>query len=417
MVSPGRARSVETVVVGAGQAGLIVSSLLRAVGREHVVLDRRSRLGGGWQDRWDAFRLVSPNWTTSVDGFRYRGTDPDGFMPRDELIDHFRAYAAAIAAPVELETDVTALDAHDGDAARYLLTTSRGPIAARSVVVAGGPFQVPHRPPQASAFDASIFQVHVAVYRNPDQLPPGGVLVVGSGQSGVQLAEELMAAGRPVTMAIGHCGRAPRTYRGRDLFWWLRQLGTAAQAYGVGLPTAAGFADPRARFACNPHLSGHGGGHDTNLRAMAAEGLRLTGRLEAVDGTRVQFAPDLAATLQFADQFFGDRLRPLCDTYVDRAGLDLPVEEPGQVAYEPPLVTELDLAAEGISTVLWTSGYRPDFGWIHLPVVDEQGLPRQTAGLTDSPGLAFIGTPWMVDMGSANLVGVERDAKALVQRL
>ena len=412
-----RPRSVETVVVGAGHAGLIVSGLLRAGGREHVVLDRRSTLGGGWQDRWDDFRLVSPNWLLSVDGFPYRGPDPDGFAPRDEIVDHWRAYAAAIEAPVELQTEVTSLTgAEPGGAARLRLETSRGPILARSVVVAGGPFQRPHVPAIATGFDPSITQVHVHHYRNPAALPPGGVLLVGSGQSGVQLAEELMAAGRQVTLAVGRCGRSARTYRGRDIFWWLRQVATDGPALGVSLPSAATLPDPRLRLACNPQLSGHGARHEINLRAMAQGGLRLAGRLEAVDGTRVRFADDLAAALRFADGFFGERFKPILDRYAERAGLDLPADEIAQVDPEPQGITGLDLAAEGISTVLWTSGYRPTFDWIALPVFDDLGLPRQSAGLTDIPGLAFIGTPWLVDMGSANLIGVERDARALAER-
>jgi putative flavoprotein involved in K+ transport len=414
MTSQPAARMVETVIVGAGQSGLIVSGLLRQAGREHVLLDRRSTLGGGWQDRWDEFRLVSPNWTTSVDGFAYRGSDPDGFMPRDEIVDHFRAYAASIAAPVELETEVTALESIAGGSARFRLTTTRGPIEARAVVVAGGPFQVPHIPAFASGVDPSIAQVHSHHYRNPDGLAPGGVLLVGSGQTGVQLAEELIAAGRAVTMAVGHCGRVPRRYRGRDVFWWLREMATRGRTIGLGLPTPAQLPDPRARFACNPQLSGHGGGHDTNLRAMARDGLRLVGRLAGVEGTRVFFATDLADNLRFADGFFEARFRPDCDAYIERIGLELPPDEPGQVDFDPPVMPDLDLAAEGISTVLWTSGYRPAFGWIRLPVLDEFGLPVTDGGQTAVPGLSFIGTPWLVDMGSANLVGVERDAKTLV---
>jgi putative flavoprotein involved in K+ transport len=413
----GRARSVEVAIVGAGQAGLIVSRLLSEAGREHVLLERRSTLGGGWQDRWDAFRLVSPNWTTSVPGFDFRGADPDGFMPRDEIVDHFRSYAAAIAAPVELDTEVTRLEAIDGGPTRLRLDTSRGPIAARDVVVAGGPFQVPFLPPVASAFDPSIRQLHSHHYRNPDALPPGGVLLVGSGQTGVQLAEELMAAGRPVAMAVGHCGRFPRRYRDRDAFWWLRQLGTRGREVGTPLPTADGLADARLRYACNPHLSGHGGGHDTNLRKLAAEGLRLTGRFAGAEGTRVRFAEDLGENLRFADGFFAERFRARCDTFAERAGEDLPPDEPEQFDFDPPEVPELDLAAEGISTVLWTSGYRAAFGWIEPDVLDANGLPITDGGRTTVPGLSFIGTPWLVDMGSANLVGVARDAEALVGRL
>jgi putative flavoprotein involved in K+ transport len=417
MTRPPTARAVETVIVGAGQSGLMVSDLLRQAGREHLLLERRPSLGGAWQDRWDSFQLVSPNWLLSVAGFSYRGGDPDGFMPRDEIVDHFRAYAAAIAAPVEFETDVTGLDRIDRGNARFRLSTSRRQIDARTVVIAGGPFAMPHVPSIGSAIDVSVNQVHVHHYRNPASLPPGGVLVVGSGQSGVQLAEELMAAGRSVTMAVGHCGRFPRTYRGLDAFWWLRELAIHGPAIGVHLPSPQTLPDPRLRLACNPQLSGHGVRHDTNLRAMAIEGLRLVGRLDAADGTRLRFAPDLSANLRFADSQFGERFKPLFDTYAERAGLTLPPDDLAQVDHEPLDVAELDLAAEGITSVLWTSGYRPSFGWIQVPVFDALGLPIQEGGITEVPGLAFIGTPWLVDMASANLVGVERDAIDLVAKL
>lgn len=407
-------RAVETVVVGAGHSGLIVSRLLSQAGREHLVVERRSSLGGGWQDRWDAFRLVSPNWITSVPGFDYRGTDPDGFMPRDEIVEHFRAYAEAIKAPVELDTDVTKLVPLENGAARFRLTTSRGDIDAHSVIVAGGPFQAPHLPPAAADFGPSILQLHSHHYRNPSALPPGGVLLVGSGQTGVQLAEELMDAGRDVTMSVGHCGRVPRRYRTKDIFWWLRQMATRGVAVGTPLPSVDALPSPRARFACNPQLSGHAGGHDINLRKMASDGLRLVGRFEMADGTRARFAADLGANLRFADTFFDERFKADCDAFVERVGEDLPADEVGQFDHDVPEVTELDLAAEGISTVLWTSGYRPAFGWIELPVLDDFGLPRQKDGATDVPGLAFVGTPWLVDMGSANLIAVARDAGAVV---
>jgi putative flavoprotein involved in K+ transport len=411
------ARSIDTVVVGAGQAGLVASWHLREAGREHVLLDRRSTLGGGWLDRWDAFRLVSPNWTTSVPGYDYQGSDPDGYMPRDEIVAHWSAYAAAIAAPVELETEVTLLGALDGrrGGARFRLETSRGAIDARQVIVAAGPFQVPYIPPVTAELDASILQLHSHAYRNPDALPPGGVLLVGSGQTGVQLAEELMAAGRAVTMAVGRCGRVPRRYRGKDVFWWLRALATRGPAVGTPLPTAAALPDPRARFACNPQLTGHGAPHDTNLREMAARGLRLAGRLRGTVGTHVHFAADLGASLEFADRFFTERFQATCDTFAERTGEALPPGEFAQFAFDPPEVTEIDLAAEGISTVLWTSGYRPAFDWLDVAVLDDLGLPRQRGGLTDIPGLSFLGTPWLVDMASANLVGLARDAEALAR--
>ena len=410
-------RTVHTVIVGAGQAGLIMSRLASAAGREHVVLDRRATLGGGWQDRWDAFRLVSPNWTTSVPGFDYRGVDPDGFMPRDEVVDHFRAYAAAIRAPVELGVDVTGLEQRDGGRPGFALETSAGRYIAREVIVAGGGFQVP-RIPAAAAFAPRITQVHSHHYRHPDDLPPGRVLVVGSGQSGVQLVEELRAAGRELILSVGHCGRVPRRYRDRDVFWWLRQLALHGDAVGVPLPTVDRLPDPRARFACNPHLSGHGGGHTVNLRRLAADGTRLVGRFEAADGERATFASDLGANLAFADAFFAERFRGALDTFVERRGLDLP---PGESEEEvpdvrPPEVPELDLAAEGVSSVLWTSGYRVAFDWIRLPIFEDSGLPLHVRGVTSIPDLTFIGLPWQHGMGSANLVAVAQDAEHLASR-
>jgi putative flavoprotein involved in K+ transport len=412
-----RARTADVVVVGAGQAGLVMSRLLSQAGREHVVLDRRSTLGGGWQDRWDTFCLVTPNFLTSLPGDDYTGPEPEGFMPRDEVIARFRRYAEVIAAPVEMQTDVTRLRRREDGRSGFELTTSQGPLTAREVVVAGGPFPVPHIPPVASGLDPSILQLHSHHYRNADDLPPGGVLVIGSGQSGVQLTEELLAAGRSVVLSVGHCGRTLRRYRGRDSFWWIHEIAVRGAAIGTPLPSVAATADPRARFVCNPHVSGHAGGHDTNLRQMAADGVRLAGRLEAADGRRVRFAPDLSANLRFADTFFGERLQPLFDAYIERAGVAAPPSVVPQFDYDPPEIAELDLAAEGISSVLWTSGYRADFGWIDLPILDEMGLPRQVGGVSDVPGLTFLGLPWMVDMASANLAGVARDAEALVARM
>jgi putative flavoprotein involved in K+ transport len=391
-----------------------MSRLLSLGGRDHVVLERRATLGGGWQDRWDAFRLVSPNWTTSMPGFGYRGSDPDAYMPRDEIVDHFRAYASSISAPVELETDVTSLVAAPGPgAARFRVETSKGAIDAVEVIVANGPFGRPYIPDAAASLDPSVHSLHLHDYRRPDALPIGGVLLVGSGQSGVQLAEELMAAGRPVTMSVGRCGRFPRTYRARDIFWWLRALATRGAEVGTPLPAPDNLANPRLRLACNPQLSGHGERHDTNLRAMAKAGLRLVGRLESIDGTRARFAPDLAEGLAFADGFFDERFRRSFDTFAERTGESLPDDQPVQVAYEPAAITQLDLVAEGISTVLWTSGFRPAVDWIRLPVFDEFQLPITKGGRTDIPGLSFIGTPWLIDMGSANLIGLVRDAQAL----
>jgi putative flavoprotein involved in K+ transport len=409
-------RKVDTVVVGGGQAGLTMSWFLRQAGREHVILERRDRLGGAWQDRWDAFRLVSPNWTSSWPGFAYDGDDPDGFMPRDEIAGRVARYAEVIDAPILLGTAVERLDRLDAGRG-FRLATNRGTIDADRVVVAVGAFHVPRIPAASAQLPPRIRQLHLQDYRNESALPPGAVLVVGSGQSGVQVAEELHEAGRRVFLSVGHCGRVPRRYRGSDIFRWLKELSTRGHDFGTPLPTVDKLPDPRLRFAGNPHLSGHHGGHDTNLRRFAADGITLVGHLEAADGERVHVAPDLAANLAFADGFFDERFKDGVDTFIERAGIDAPQDDGQPFGFEPPEVAELDLAAEGISTVIWTSGYRLDFSWIGLPIFDAQGAPRHVRGVTDVPGLFFLGLPWQFDQTSATLFGVGRDGAYLAEQM
>jgi putative flavoprotein involved in K+ transport len=220
-----------------------------------------------------------------------------------------------------------------------------------------------------------------------------------------------------VFLCVGGAGRVPRRYRGRDFFHWARQLAERGDALGTPLPTADKLPDPRRRLAANPHLSGHGGGHEINLRRFAAEGTTLLGRLEAFEGERVRLVPDLGANLAAADRFFDERFRKLIDTFIERAGIDAPPDDRVQLDYEPPEIRELDLAHEGISTVLWTTGYRLDYGWIDLPIFDSMGFPRQTRGLSEVPGLYFIGSLWQHNQASATLVGVDLDARALAERM
>ena len=407
--------SIHTVVVGAGQAGLIMSRQLRNAGREHIVLDRRETLGGGWLDRWDAFQLVTPNFITELPDFPYDGGDPDGFMTREEIAARIAAYATAIDAPVSLATNVTRVGADDSSRGRFTVETDRGVVTADDVIVATGAFHTP-RMPASAAFGPETEQLHAHDYRNEAALPTGGVLVVGSGQTGVQLGEELHAAGRQVTLSVGHCGRFPRRYRGRDSFWWLRQVVLRGLEFGLSLPTVETLPDPRARFACNPHVSGHGGGHDTNLRRFAAGGMRLVGRFEGAEGHHARFATDLAANLAFADEFFDERFRPLFDTFIERADVDAPPDDRVPFDLDVPELTHLDLAAEGISTVLWTTGYAPDYSWLDLPVLGDFGLPRQVRGISDIPGLTFIGLLWQHNQASANFAGVAADAAYLASQ-
>jgi putative flavoprotein involved in K+ transport len=414
-------RSIDTAVIGAGQMGLAMSWFLGGAGREHVVLDRREQLGGSWGDRWDDFCLVTPNWTVSLPGHPYDGNDPNGFMPRDEIAARVASYAQVIDAPVVLGTSVNRL-ARSSDGG-FLLETSGGPMTARRVVVATGGFQVPRIPQLTAAMPAGLTQLHTHNYTRPDALPPGAVLVVGSGQSGVQIAEELHLAGRQVYLSVGSAGRLPRRYRGQDTFLWIVQLERRGAEFGVPLPTVKTLPDPRMRFAANAHLSGHGGGHDTNLRLMAYDGITLLGRLMGVDGTKIRLAGDLAANLALADGFFDVRFRPLIDPYIERAGIVAPPDDRQPVAFDPPETLDLDLAKAGITSVIWASGYQTDFGWLDIAdtagrsILDEYGIPRQDRGVSDVPGLYFIGLPWLHTVLSNSLMGVGPDSLHLADRM
>jgi putative flavoprotein involved in K+ transport len=406
---------IDTVVIGAGQAGLSLSSHLAQGGRDHVVLDRRPTLGGGWQDRWDDFCLVTPNWSTSFPGDPYAGPDPGGFMVRDSIVGRLRDYARRSGAPLSLETDVQRLSLRaDGG---FTVQTNQGEIAAERVVVAAGSFHAPKIPPIAASLPAAITQLHSHAYRSEAALPSGGVLVVGSGQSGVQIAEELAKAGRDVYLSVGSAGRVPRRYRGRDIFEWLYALMTRGEAYGVTLPTVETLPDPRLRSAGNPHLSGHDGGHDTNLRRMAKDGITLLGRIESIEGGTLRLAPDLPKNLAIADGFFDARFRPIVEQYIERAGIDAPPDDREAFTYEPPVLETLDLTSAGISTVIWTTGYRLDYGWVDIPILDDFGFPRQHLGVSDVPGLYFLGLLWQRNQGSATLFGVGPESLQLARAM
>src|SRR5262245_4182512 len=403
---------VDVLVVGAGHAGLVMSGYLGQAGREHLVIDSRDRLGGGWQDRWDKFRLVTPNWTSSFPGWTYDGADPDGFMSRDEITARVARYADVVGAPVPLGTEMRRLAPIDG--AGFLATTSRGELLARQVVVATGSYHTPRIPQLASHVSSRVTQLHSHGYRNEAALPPGAVLVVGSGQTGLQLAEELLAAGRRGYLSVGSAGRVPRRYRGRDIFSWLVDVIQRGATVGVTLPTAEQLPDGRRRFSAMPALSGHDGGHDTNLRQFAADGMTLAGRLTGADGERLTFAGDLTRNLELADRFFDERFRTTIDTYIERAGVEAPPHDDLDVAFRPAGLNGLNLLREGISTIIWATGYGLDYGWIQAPLLDELGYPRNQRGVAAVPGLYFLGLLWQHSQASASLVGPGLDGPYLV---
>jgi putative flavoprotein involved in K+ transport len=411
-----RAPRVETVVIGAGHAGLTMSWFLRRAERKHLVLDRAARSGGSWRERWDSFRLVTPNWIASFPDDPYDGSDPDGFMSRDEIDARVAAYANRISAPVATGTDVRRLTRHSGGG-RFQLDTTQGDLVADEVVVATGSFHTPRIPPIAAELPARITQLHSHAYLNERALPPGAVLIVGSGQTGCQIAEELVKAGRPVYISVGSAGRAPRRYRGRDIFRWLALLAAQGPEFGVTLPTVDQLPDLRQRSAANPQLSGHGGGHDVNLRQMAMDGTVLLGRISRVQGEHVELAPGLSVTLARADALFDERFRPLIDRFIEAAGITAPADDREALSYEPQELPSLDLEEAGISTLVWATGYDLDYRWIDLPILDEYGFPRQRRGVAEVPGLYFIGLLWQHTQASATLFGPTLDAPYLVEQM
>jgi putative flavoprotein involved in K+ transport len=406
---------IETAIVGAGQAGLALSYYLGEAGREHVLLERRSTLGGGWQDRWDEFCLVTPNWASAMPGFPYDGNDPDGFMPRDEIVARIARYADVVRAPVVRGADVRRVR-REGE--RFRLETTAGDLVADRVVLAAGNFNKPRVPPIGASLSPRVAQLHTHDYRNESGLPPGGVLVVGSAQSGVQIAEELHDAGRPVFLSVGSAGWMPRRYRGRDIFRWFFGMAADGSRVGVPFPTVDTLPDPRIRLAGNPQLTGHAGGRDVDLRRLASEGMTLVGRLERAEGERVTFAPGIGQALVRSEAFFGERFRDLIDRFISAAGIEAPADDwGGRTTFEPADRTELDLSDAGVSTVIWASGYRPTFGWIDELPIDDQGLPRQRRGVTDVPGLYVLGLLWQHTQASATLYGPTQDAAVLASAM
>src|SRR5690242_15703990 len=397
----------ETVIVGGGHAGLAMSHHLSRRGRAHVVLER-GRVAERWRsERWDSLCFQFPNWSLALPGQPYDGPEPDGFASRDEVVRFIDRYREAIAAPVRTGVHVTAVRAAP-DRDGFRLETAHGVLDATNVVVATGPYQEPVVPALAGALPSRLVQVHSRAYRNPSSLPPGAVLVVGSGASGCQIVEDLLAAGRRVLLSVGRHRRFPRRYRGRDMFWWMERMGALDQTLAER---------PEARGRPNPLVTGVGGGHDIDLRDYAARGVTLLGRVEAMDGARLRLADDLDAQIARGDEGVAAFTRSV-DAYVAQAGLAAPEETlPAPPPSSVVAIRSLDLDASGITSVIWATGFRRDFSWIGLPVLDAAGEAVHRRGVTDCPGLYFLGLPWLHTLKSSVLCGVGRDALHLAEQI
>jgi len=397
---------VEVVIIGGGQAGLALSYYLTRQGRTHLVLEQ-GQVGEVWRsERWDSFTLNTPNWMTRLPGFPYQGDDPDGFLPREDIVAYLEQYAASFHAPLQCGVRVTAVRQQPGGGG-YLVDAEEITVKARNIVLATGAYPKPKLPTASAALSVDICQLHTSEYRNPQMLPSGAVLVVGTGQSGCQIAEELHESGRQVYLSTSSCGRAPRRYRGKDSTWWLSRLGFFDRTLDQ-LPS------PTAKFACNPHVSGNHGGHDINLRQFARQGMILLGHVQAAQGKQMILAPDLEENLTKADAFAAQITQGI-DEYIKRTGMDVAAnntirEVPPTGALTAKPILTLDLQSAGINTIIWATGYKLDFGWMHLPVFDQTGYPVHQRGVTAYPGLYFLGLHWLYKTKSALLYGVGEDA-------
>ncbi|WP_233510841.1 MSMEG_0569 family flavin-dependent oxidoreductase [Actinomadura craniellae] len=396
----------DVVVIGGGQAGLAMSHCLRRDGLDHVVLER-DLIAAEWRERrWDTFCLVTPNWQCRLPGFPYQGEDPDGFMGRDEIVRYLEGYAASFDPPVLEGVTVTEVRA-DGD--RFLVRTDRGTLTANRVVVAAGPYQRPVIPRAAERLPARIRQLHSAEYRNPGALPPGDVLVVGTGQSGCQIAEDLHLAGRAVHLCVGSAPRVARRYRGRDVVAWLDLMGY----YDRGIDEFDDHDAVRAR--ANHYVTGRDGGRDIDLRALARTGMRLYGRLAGIEPDGLRCGDGLAADLDHADRV-SESIKDAIDAFIADTGRQAPAEDRYVPVWHPPAEPGSP-PLDRISAVVWCTGFRRDHSWLRVPVFDGTGYPVHHRGVTSFPGLYFLGLPWQHTWGSGRFSGVGRDAEHLAALL
>jgi putative flavoprotein involved in K+ transport len=398
---------VDVVVVGGGQAGVAMSEHLGNAGVPHLVLER-GRIAEKWRSgRWDSLVANGPAWHDRFPGLEFDG-DPEAFMPKERVADYFEAYARKIGAPVRCGVNVTSVRKNPGTPG-FRVETSTGTINARFVVAATGPFQTPVIPRVVPA-DAGVTQLHSADYRNPRQLPAGSVLVVGAGSSGVQIAAELQHAGRHAYLSVGPHNRPPRRYRGRDNVWWLGVLGkwdAATPPTGAAHVTIA--------------VSGADGGRTVDFRDLAAQGITLVGSTTSFGDGNVRFAADLRANIAAGDADYLSLLDE-ADAYIARNGLDLPEEKEARVFGPDPYcvaspLRELGLAAAGVTSIIWATGYTTDFGWLKVDAFDESGRPRHQRGVSSEPGVYFLGLPWLSRRGSSFIWGVWHDAKYIADQI
>lgn len=404
---------VPVIVIGGGQAGLSASYYLNQAGIEHLVLEK-NRAMHAWEDqRWDTFCLVTPNWQCQLPGYRYLeehgGTDPDGFMTKPQIHEYLAGFLRTLDPP--LREGVTVERVRRGLAGGFDVETSAGDFHADAVVVAAGAYHTPNIPFGAETLPAHITQLHALQYRSPEALPEGPVLVVGSGQSGSQIAEDLHLAGREVHLCTGRAPRVARRYRGKDVVRWLDDMGY------YRMPVHEHPMKEGVRRKANHYVTGRDGGRDIDLRVFASQGMHLYGRLLSVEHERLCLGDDLALNLDTADET-SERIKRSIDTYIDEGGISAPTEPSYSPCWHPrDTPCELDLLHASIRTVIWAVGYRAGFTrFIEAPIFDERGMPRHERGVTSVDGLYFLGLPWLYTWGSGRFSGIAQDAEHVARQ-
>jgi putative flavoprotein involved in K+ transport len=398
------------IVIGAGHCGLAASRLLSERSIDHVVLERGDVANSWRHERWDSLRLLTPNWQSRLPGYRYEGADPDGFMTMAEVVDFIARYADATSAPVRTHTTVTSVKPIDRG---YRVSTSQGGLDCQTLVIASGACNVARRPTLADVVPSSITSMTALEYRRPDQLPDGGVMLVGASATGVQLADEIHRSGRPVTIAVGEHVRLPRMYRGRDVLWWMHESGVWDQRYDEMDDLV------RARKLPSPQLVGTPERITLDLNALADSGVAIVGRLAAIRDGRALFSGGLLNQFALADL----KMNRLLDTFDEWAAarphdLDVgPIErfEPTRMPDKSRL--ELNLNSGEIKSIVWATGFHPDYSWLDLPVIDRKGHLVHDGGVVDAPGVYALGLPVLRRRKSTFIHGAEDDARDVVDHL
>ncbi|MDR6291480.1 putative flavoprotein involved in K+ transport [Inquilinus ginsengisoli] len=404
--SPNR---IPVAVIGGGQAGLSISHYLREAGIAHLVFEKKTAMHVWREQRWDTFCLVTPNWQCDLPGHPYDGPDPDGFMKRDEIVAYLDRFRAKVDAPLREGVSVLRVGRRADGA--FDVATSDGDYVADQVVVASGGYTVPIIPRMAERLPAHVRQLHSEQYRNPQALPDGAVLVVGSGQSGAQIAEDLHLAGRKVHLAVGGAPRCARFYRGKDVVTWLAEMNYYEMSVDQH-PLREGVRDNT-----NHYVTGRDGGRDIDLRKFALEGMQLYGLLDGLDGGSVTFRPTLTAALDEADRVYNG-INAAIDRHIAEAGIAAPPASVYTPVWQPAAEpTALDLDAAGVTAIIWCIGFRPDFAWLDVPAFNGAGHPKHRRGVAAETGVYFLGLPWLHSWGSGRFSGVSRDARYLADRI